>query len=186
MIHILVDDMWKIESNPSTAQCLISARDIVCQYPQSFMDTMDDGTTTTGAGFESLLCQIKTCVEHLNRNNTLACHRKSKMHIELNHNENLQTLIAVQWQAEHPPEETEKSLENKRQKLGGFFSCEGSSGMESTEVLTFMETTYYLHWQMINSNPAPALEHLKQPWPYLLFPRSTCAHFEQLTGVPIV
>lgn len=78
LIRVLVDDMWKIEVNPSRAQCLIIARDIVQQYPQSFMDTMDDGRTTVGAGYESLLCQIKTRIEHLNRNNTLARRRTSK------------------------------------------------------------------------------------------------------------
>lgn len=49
MIRKLVDDMQKIEVNPSRALCLIIARDIAQQYPQSFMDTMDDGRTTEGA-----------------------------------------------------------------------------------------------------------------------------------------
>ncbi|XP_029907498.1 uncharacterized protein LOC115359266 [Myripristis murdjan] len=187
MIRILVDDMRKIEVNPSRAQCLIIARDIARQYPLSFMDTMDDGRTTVGAGYESLLCQIKTRIEHLNRNNTLSRRRASK-------NANgtkpqrgpADTYGCTQWQPELPPEETEASLENKRQKLMELFSREGSSGIERAEVLKLMEMTYYLQRKMINANPAPSLEDVKQLWPYLFFPRSMCTHFEVLTDVSIV
>lgn len=82
MIRVVVDDMWKFEMNPSGAQCLIIARDIVREYRRSFMDTMDDGRTTVGTGFESLLCQIKTCIEHLNRNNILACNGSPNSHLK--------------------------------------------------------------------------------------------------------
>lgn len=66
------------------------------------------------------------------------------------------------------------------------FSREGSAGMERAEVLKLMETTYYLRRQMINANATPALEDVKQQWPYLFFPRSMCTHFELLADVPIV
>ena len=79
IILLLVNDMRKIEVNSSRTQCPIIARDIAKQYPQSFIDTMDDGRTTIGTGYESPLCQIKTHIEHLNRNHTLTCHRKTKV-----------------------------------------------------------------------------------------------------------
>uniref|UniRef100_A0A3Q2CQ11 Si:ch211-111e20.1 n=1 Tax=Cyprinodon variegatus TaxID=28743 RepID=A0A3Q2CQ11_CYPVA len=187
MIRVLVDDIRKIEVNPSRAQCLIIATDIVRQYPQSFMDTLDDGRTTVGAGYESLLCQIKTRIEHLNRNNTLARRRASKATNGTKPQRRpTDTYGCTQWQPELPPEETEASLEDDRQKLMELFSREGSSGMERAEVLKLMEKTYYLQRQMINANPAPALEHVKQQWPYLFFPRSMCTHFEVLTDVSIV
>ncbi|KAK0155310.1 Sterile alpha motif domain-containing protein 3 [Merluccius polli] len=186
MIRLLVDDMRKIEVNPSRAQCLIIARDIARQYPQSFMDTMDDGRTTIGAGYESLLCQIKTRIEHSNRNNTLARRRSSKDANGIKPRGPADTYGCTQWQPELPPEETEASLEDKRQKLMELFSREGSSGMERAEVLKLMETTYSLQRQMINANPAPAFEDVKQQWPYLFFPRSMCTHFEVLTNVSIV
>ena len=187
MIRVVVDDMRKIEVNPSRAQCLIIARNIVRQYPQSFTDAMDDRRTTVGAGYESLLYQIKTRIEHLNRNNTLAHRRKAK-----NGNGDqpqrgpADTYGCTQWQPELPPEETEESLENKRQKLIAIFSHEGSSGMERAEVLQLMEATYCLQRQMINASPAPALADVKNKWPYLFFPRSMCAHFELLTNIPVV
>lgn len=187
MIRVLVDDMRKIEVNPSRAQCLIIVRDIVRQYPQSFMDTMDDGRTTVGTGYESLLCQIKTRIEHLNRNNTLARRRASKATDGTKPQRRpADTYGCTQWQPELPPEETEASLEDDRQKLMELFSREGSLGMERAEVLKLMEKTYYLQRQMINANPPPALEHVRQQWPYLFFPRSMCTHFEVLTDVPIV
>ncbi|XP_036973995.1 uncharacterized protein LOC119030475 isoform X2 [Acanthopagrus latus] len=187
MIRVLVDDMRKIEVNPSRAQCLIIARNIVRQYPQSFTDAMDDRKTTVGAGHESLLYQIKTRIEHLNRNNTVAHHRKAKNgHGDQPQRGPADTYGCTQWQPELPPEETEVSLENKRQKLIAIFSHEGSSGMERAEVLQLMVATYCLQRQMINASPAPALADVKNKWPYLFFPRSMCAHFELLTNIPVV
>lgn len=185
MIRLLVDDIRKIETNPSRAQCLIIARKIVRQYPLSFMDTLDDGQTTVGAGYESLLSQIKTRVEHLNRNNTLARRRKTVNAKEARPMRGpADTYGCTQWQPELPSDETKESLETKRQMIE-IFSREGSSGLERAEVSELMETTYCLQREMINANPAPALEVVKQQWPYFFFPRSMCAHFELLTDVPI-
>lgn len=187
MIRLLVDDMRKIEVNPSRGQCLIIARDIVRQYPQSFMDTLDDGTTRVGAGYESLLSQLKTRIEHLNRNNTLASRRSSKSTNGANKQRgSADTYGCTQWQPELPYEETEESLENKREKLVEIYMHQGSSGLESVEVLKLMDTTYYLLRQMINANPAPALDDVKKKWPYLFFPRSMCTHFKMLTNISIV
>lgn len=187
MIWVLVDDIQKIEVNPNRAQCLIIARNIVRQYPLSFTDSMDDGRTTVGAGYESLLIQIKTRIEHLNRNNTLARRRKAKSgDRDQPRRGPTDTYGCTQWQLELPPEETEESQENKRQKLIEIFSREGSSGMERAEVLQLMEATYYLQRKVINASPAPALGDVKKQWPYLFFPRTICAHFELLTNVQVV
>ena len=100
--------------NPSRTQCLIIARDIAQQYPQSFMDTMDDGTTTVGTGYESLLCLIKTRIEHLNRNNTFARHRTTKAVNQVKPQRGpADTYGCMLWQPELPPEETKDFLENK-------------------------------------------------------------------------
>lgn len=121
---------------------------------------------------------MKTRIENLNRNNTLARRRTSKDANETKPQRGpADTYGCTQWQPELPPEETEASLEDKRQKLMEPFSHEGSSGMERAEVLKLMETTYYLQRQMINVNPAPNLEDMKQQWPHLFFPRIMCTHF---------
>uniref|UniRef100_A0A672HZP7 Uncharacterized protein n=1 Tax=Salarias fasciatus TaxID=181472 RepID=A0A672HZP7_SALFA len=183
MICILVDDIRKIEVEP---MCLIIASDITRQCPQSFMDTMDNGTSTVGAGYESLLSQIKTRIEHLNRNNTLARRRASKRSSERTQRGPADSYGCTQWQPDLPPEETIESEQNKRQKLMEIFSRDGSSGMEKAEVLNLMESTHYLQRQMINADPAPLLEDLKQQWPYLFFPRSMCTDFEMLTGISVI
>lgn len=139
---MLVDDIQTIEVNPSRAQCLIIARDITRRHPQSFLDTMDNGTTTVGAGYESLLCQIKTRIEHLNRNNILARRRASKRSTGVKQQRGpADRSGCTLWQPVLPPEETVESLQKKRQKLVEIFSR--SSGVERAEVLHLMESTYY-------------------------------------------
>ena len=123
---------------------------------------------------------------HLVRNNTLGRHRASKKNATKPSGGPADTYGCTQWQPEHPTDETEESLEDKRLMLMEIFSREGSSGMERAEVLTLMETTYSLQRQMINEYPGATLDDVKQEWPYLFFPRSICTHFERLTDVPIL
>lgn len=75
---MLVDKMRKHAVNPSKAQCQIVMQNIVKQYPDSFADVLADGTKI-GSGYASLLLQVKTRVEHVNRNNTLARRRKERL-----------------------------------------------------------------------------------------------------------
>ena len=119
------------------------------------------------------------------RNNTLGRHRASKKNATKPGGP-ADTYGCTQWQPEHPTGETEESLEDKRQMLVEVFSSEGSSGLERAEVLTLMETTYYLQRKMINAYPGAPLDDVKQEWPYLFFPKSMCTHFERLTDVPII
>lgn len=116
-VRVLVDDMRKYEPNPTRAQCLVITRNITRQYPQSFADTLDDGKTMIGGGYESLLGQVKVRVEHLNRNNTLARHRVSKGATGAMPAQGpADSYGCTRWQPELPPEETEESLEGLRKK----------------------------------------------------------------------
>ncbi|KAL0972824.1 hypothetical protein UPYG_G00195200 [Umbra pygmaea] len=140
-IRILVDDMRKFEVNPSRGQCLMIAKAIVRQYPQSFADTMDDGRTTVGARYESILSQIKVRIEHLNRNNTLSRPRKSKaLTVETPHRGPADSYGCVRWNPELPPEETSEALEEMRQRMTEIFSHE-----EHGKILTefFRHNTRY-------------------------------------------
>lgn len=187
MVRVVVDDMRKYEANPTRAQCLIIANDIVKQYPQSFGDTMDDGRTMIGGGYSSLLSQIKIRVEHINRNNTLARHRTPRDMTGAKPNCGpADSYGCTRWQPELPPEETQDTQEEMKQRMVELFSREGLSGVERGEVQKLMEKTYYLQRQMVNATPAPSLEFLRLQWPYLFIPRSMCAHFELLTDIPIV
>lgn len=78
MVRIKVDAMRVIEHNPTRADCRTIANMMVQQYPKSFADTMRDGTTI-GSGYGSLLNQMKTCIEHKNRDNPMLWLRKRKI-----------------------------------------------------------------------------------------------------------
>ena len=55
--------------NPTKSQCSTVAKQIVAKYPDSFADTTDEGGKL-GCEQYSLVMQLKTRVEHVNRNNT--------------------------------------------------------------------------------------------------------------------
>ncbi|XP_031698613.1 uncharacterized protein LOC116380945, partial [Anarrhichthys ocellatus] len=186
-VRVLVDEMRKYEANPTRAQCLISTRNVIRQYPKSFADTMDDGKTMIGGGYESLLSQVKVCVEQLNRNNTLAQHRASKDATgAVPARGPADSYGCTRWQPELPPEETEDSLEGLRQKMTDIFRHEGLAGAGREEIHNLMEKTYSLQRNSINATPAAPLEDIKSQWPYLFLPRSMCAHFELLTDIYIL
>ncbi|KAF7648241.1 hypothetical protein LDENG_00160070 [Lucifuga dentata] len=186
-VRVLVDEMRKYEANPTRAQCLIITRNVIRQYPQSFADTLHDGKTMIGGGYESLLSQVKVRIENLNRHNTLARHRASKNATgAVTARGPADSYGCTRWQPELPPEETEDSLEGLRQKMTNIFKHEGLAGAERGEIHKLMEQTYYLQRKLINATPAASLEDIKSQWPYLFLPRSMCAHFELLTDIQIL
>lgn len=75
MARIVVDEMRLNELNPSKSQCLTVAKMIVKQHPKNFADVMRDGTLI-GSDYGSLLTQLKTRVEHVNRGTALTRRRK--------------------------------------------------------------------------------------------------------------
>lgn len=77
MIRIIVDAIRIHCPNPTRAECSQTAKDIVAQYPKTFGDVTDEGELL-GCGYTSLLNQIKTRVEHVNRGNTLSRIRRLK------------------------------------------------------------------------------------------------------------
>ncbi|KAI7801440.1 hypothetical protein IRJ41_013437 [Triplophysa rosa] len=77
MIRIIVDAIRAHCPNPTKAECSQIAKNVVAQYPKSFGDVTDEGDLL-GSGYTSLLNQIKTRVEHVNRGNTLARIRRPK------------------------------------------------------------------------------------------------------------
>lgn len=76
MVRELVDQMRVHNANPSRGICLKVVTDIIQKYPTCFGD-VDDDENTAGA---SLVQQVKTRIDHVNRNNTLARLRKTVKH----------------------------------------------------------------------------------------------------------
>ncbi|KAF4112985.1 hypothetical protein G5714_005530 [Onychostoma macrolepis] len=164
MIRIIVDEIRKHEKNPSKAQCLAVALKIVKKYPKSFSD-FDDTQEKNEIGYYSLLKQIKTRVEHVNRDNILSRRRRIKP---------TATYGCTQWQPEPPLANSDDVLEEKRQTLENL-----------SDVCALMKETYYLQRKHINDTQVLPIKDLKSKWPYLFVQKHIYAHFEELTSIAI-
>ncbi|XP_051773812.1 uncharacterized protein LOC127525356 [Ctenopharyngodon idella] len=188
MICIIVNEIRKHEKNPSKAQCLAVALKIVKQYPKSFSD-FDDAQEKNEIGYYSLLKQIKTRVEHVNRDNTLSRRRRIRGVTDtperMQCREPTATYGCTQWQPEPPLANSDDVLEEKRQTLENLYQQYGKSGADRGDVCALMKETYYLQRKHINDTEAPPIKDLKSKWPYLFVQKHIFAHFEELTSIPI-
>ncbi|XP_056596242.1 uncharacterized protein LOC130440029 isoform X1 [Triplophysa dalaica] len=188
MIRIIVDEIRKYEKNPSKAQCHAVAAKMVKHYPKSFSD-FDDGQEKNEIGYYSLLKQIKTRVEHVNRNNTLA--RKRQIMGLTDTTEKMQcrgqtaTYGCTKWQPEPPLANSDDVLEEKRQTLENLYQRYGKSGADRGDVCALMKQTYYLQRKHINDTQTSPIKDLKSKWPYLFQQKHMYAHFEELTNITI-
>uniref|UniRef100_A0A8C2FGN5 Uncharacterized protein n=1 Tax=Cyprinus carpio TaxID=7962 RepID=A0A8C2FGN5_CYPCA len=194
MIRVIVDEIRIHCPNPTRAECSPIAKNIVAQYPKTFSDVTDEGELL-GCGYTSLLNQIKTRVEHINRGNTLSRIRRLKRTNEnegdtsqsKNTRNQVDSYGCINWQPHNLPEgETLDSLEVKRQMLVTLYRKEGPRGAESMKVDDLMHITYLQQRQFINSNPPPRLDDVMQEWPFLFQKRWLLCHFEKLTGIDIL
>ncbi|KAF4113966.1 uncharacterized protein LOC131541152 [Onychostoma macrolepis] len=189
MIRIVVDEMRLTELNPSKSQCLIVAKKIVKQYSQSFADVLVDGTRI-GTGYGSLLTQLKTRVEHVNRG-CLLSRRRTQKKTSNSSGEDIAPGPAdqygcVRWQPECPQEESEESLQEKQKEMKDLYSTEGPAGVERGHLSQLMKATYYLQRKSINACPSPSIADLKNDWPYLFTPKELYNHFKSLTNITIL
>ena len=173
MVRVVVDAIRVHCQNPLKAQCEEIAKGIVAQYPKTFGD-VEDGVIL-GNGYEGLLRQIKTRVNHVNRNNTLAKIRPNKT----NENEDapqpknscnrVDSYGCINWQPQNLPEgQTVDSLEVKRQMLVTLYRKEGPRGAERGMGDNIMHVTYLQQRKLINSSPPPRISDVVQEWgPFL-------------------
>ncbi|XP_051809342.1 uncharacterized protein LOC127535415 [Acanthochromis polyacanthus] len=145
MVRVLADEMRKHEANPTCSQFLTVCQKIVRQYPQSFADVFTDGSLMAG-GHTSLLIQIKTRIENLNRDSSFARHRTPRRSgsSSVRKRGPTDTYGCTRFQPDLPPGETDDSVEQKRQRLEEIHRQEGASGVERAEVCSLMETTFCL------------------------------------------
>ncbi|XP_058614377.1 uncharacterized protein LOC131528925 [Onychostoma macrolepis] len=188
MIRIIVDEIRKHEKNPSKAQCLAVALKIVKKYPKSFSD-FDDTQEKNEIGYYSLLKQIKTRVEHVNRDNTLSRRRRisgvTDTPERMQCREPTATYGCTQWQPEPPLANSDDVLEEKRQTLENLYQRYGKSGADRSDVCALMKETYYLQRKHINDTQVLPIKDLKSKWPYLFVQKHIYAHFEELTSIAI-
>lgn len=182
MVRVLADEIRKFEPTPTRAQCLSICKAIVRQYPQSFADQLHDGRIV-GEGYSSLLAQIKTRIENLSRTASFRQHRSSGSGVKRGPTD---TYGCTRFQPDLPLEETDSSVENKRQKLENIYLREGAKGAEKAEVNQLMKTTYCLQRSQINSVPSPSVAELMEKWPYLFLQKGLFTHFELLTDINVL
>lgn len=180
MVRVLADEMRRYEANPTRAQCLTVVRNIIRQYPKTFADIAPDGSLLCG-GYTSLLIQLKNRIENVNRDRSFSCHRSST-----GKRGPTDTYGCTRFQPELPPEETDETVEQHRQRLEEIYRQEGAGGAERAEVKNLMELTFSLQRRHINTLPPPDIEDVKSKWPFLFMPRYIYAHFELLTDINVL
>lgn len=182
MIHVLADEIRRFDTNPTRRECLTICENIVRQHPSSFADMTPAGVFI-GGGYTSLLSQVKTRIENLNRGVTTNRHRSSPT--SSHKRRTVDSYGCAQFDPEVQPDERE-TLEMKRQQLASIYGQEGMRGSDRAEVIDLMQKTFPLQRSQINQTPAPSIEDLKAQWPYLFTQKGIFAHFESLTGISIL
>ncbi|XP_034549429.1 uncharacterized protein LOC117824412 [Notolabrus celidotus] len=184
MVRVLVDEMRKCEANPTRTQCITVIRKIIRQYPKSFADMTADGSLL-GGGYTSLLIQVKNRIENVNRDGSYTLHRASRSR-SANKRGPTDTYGCTRFQPELPPEETNETVEQNRQRLVEIYRQEGIGGAERSEVKNLMDLTFCLQRCHINALPPPDIEDLRNKWPFLFTQRGIYAHFELLTDINVL
>ncbi len=130
-----------------------------------------------GGGYTSLLIQVKNRIENVNREVSFTCHRASRGSSKRGPSD---SYGCSRFQPDLPPEETDETLEQNRQKLVEIYSQEGAGGAERAEVKNRMECTFCLQRRDINALPPPDVEDLRGKWPFLFTQKFIYGHFELL------
>ncbi|CAL8236235.1 unnamed protein product [Boreogadus saida] len=194
MVRMMVDEMRQHCLNPTLSQCAFIAKGIIEKYPNSLQDRTEEGEKM-GSGHYTLCQQLKSRVDNLNRNNTLARLRKERRPAvtpaaTAGNSEPARKCAktdsygCINWQPIVLPEgETKESLLHKKEELKLIFNHEGQRGADRGRVAELMEITF--ETQRRNINMLPAMQELIKEWPFLFQKRFLLDHFNQLTGIEL-
>ncbi|XP_048011377.1 uncharacterized protein LOC125263257 isoform X3 [Megalobrama amblycephala] len=182
--------------NPTRRECVVVAKAITQKYPNSFLDKNEEGELI-GCGYFSVINQLKTRVEYLNRGNSLSRLRKHKRtQRDDEDGDDDQPAVAtcaridsygcVRWQPEdYPDGETSASLVEKKLEMMDIFSREGLKGTERGRVEDLMAITYAKQREYINAKPSPSILDVGKEWPFLFSQKFLLSHFTTLTNVEL-
>lgn len=144
MVRSLVDQMREHNSNPKRGICAQVTNDIVRKYPQCFGDVNGDDNVAAA----SLLQQLKTRIEHVNRNNTMARLRQKRPSIPGVRSQErgpMDQYGCVRWQPEElPAGETEESLQEMKKQMLQLYAQIGMTGAQRGGLQRWHENTYIL------------------------------------------
>uniref|UniRef100_A0A8C1MVV7 Uncharacterized protein n=1 Tax=Cyprinus carpio TaxID=7962 RepID=A0A8C1MVV7_CYPCA len=160
MVRTVVAAMQKHCPNPNRAACIEIAKLILSEYPLTFADTNEEGEQL-GIGYYSLVNQLKTRVEHVNRNNVRERIRRTRTTTELSTTTKtvrckVDSYGCTNWQPKCLPEgETVDSLEDRRKNMVTIFQSAGPRVVDIPYIDNSMRLTYIYQRHMINSCPPP-------------------------------
>ncbi|XP_073705550.1 uncharacterized protein [Garra rufa] len=195
-VRIVVAAMQAHCPNPNLAACGEVARNIVSTYPLTFGDISEEGEQL-GNGFSCLQRQLKTRVEHVNRDvmeHRIRRPRRPSGKRAGQQDNFMRTKVrckvdsygCINWQPSSIPEgESAESLEMKRKVAAEIFQSAGPKAAELPNVDDLMQQTYVYQRHMINSCPPPTISEIEGHWPLLFTERGLCRHFKILTGIDI-
>ncbi|XP_051526803.1 uncharacterized protein LOC127425148 [Myxocyprinus asiaticus] len=126
---------------------------------------------------------MKNRIENLNRASSFRQHRSSGDGLKRGPTD---TYGCTRFQPDLPPEETDESVEQKRQRMEDIYHRDGINGSERAKVKQLVESTFCLQRRQINALPAPAITDLREQWPYLFTQKGLYAHFELLTDIKVL
>uniref|UniRef100_A0A8C6LRA2 Uncharacterized protein n=1 Tax=Nothobranchius furzeri TaxID=105023 RepID=A0A8C6LRA2_NOTFU len=192
MVRTVVSTMQQHCSNPNRAACTEIAKTIVAKYPLTFADMNEEGEQI-GIGYYSLINQLKTRVEHVNRNNTSDRIRRPRTTQSSNADATIKTSRCkldsygcVNWQPRCLPDgETADSLEERRKQMAATFQSVGPRAADSPDIDFLMDLTYIYQCHMINTCPPPSVCEIEEKWPFFFTKRGLCNNFKILTGIDI-
>lgn len=191
MVKVTVDAMREHSLNPTRRDCTAVAKAMTQKYPGSIVDKTEEGEII-GCGYFSLLNQLKTRVEYVNRGNTLSRLRKPRCSQTSDDDQSvakcarIDSYGCISWQPQEYPEgETSVSLEEKRKEMVNIFNQEGLRATERGSVKELMTITYSKQREDINASPSPSILDLSTQWPFLLSWKLLLSHFTTLTGVEL-
>uniref|UniRef100_A0A672HBJ7 Sterile alpha motif domain containing 3 n=1 Tax=Salarias fasciatus TaxID=181472 RepID=A0A672HBJ7_SALFA len=191
MVRVIAEAIREISLNPPFRQCAELAKIIVDKYPESFEDRTEEGERM-GHGYYTLSKQLRTRIEFLNRDNTLARLRKPKQLVHALDEDlpgpskkwaKMDSCGCVNWQPSELPEgENRVSLLEKKRELLTIYSQEGQRGADHRRVSELM--TSLQQRRDINATPPPNVR-LTERMAFLFVQKFLLQHFCTLTGIDI-
>uniref|UniRef100_A0A8C2CPU8 Uncharacterized protein n=1 Tax=Cyprinus carpio TaxID=7962 RepID=A0A8C2CPU8_CYPCA len=175
MVRVIVDSMRVHCLNPSRKDCSAVAKEITQKYSGSFLDKTEEGEII-GCGYFSLMNQLKTRIEYVNRGNTLSRLRRPRCSRTSGDDQpsagkcaKIDSYGCITWQPQEYPEgESSASLEEKRKEMVDLFPQEGPRATERGTLKELMTITYAKQREDINSDPPLSIIDISKKWPFLL------------------
>lgn len=189
VVKDIISELHVITNNKSLKIDFLKsvAEEMVKTYPDTFEDRFDDGTPIVqdGPSCAALLLKLK------NRNNN-QCRKKNRNSLLRKiktPTAKIQLASIVQhgcqlWQPDYPPNETEESLEAKKEYLRLYLTYDFEDHDTLTKITDYIDDTYCIVRLFLNNLEAPpTFEKITQEWPIMLAVGTLRTHFSKLTGI---